>query len=202
MKKILIGLFFLSAVNNTIAQTEILKDNGSWLTFSNKITISDKFFVSNVYQQRRVDFLNNTQGFFVTPSLNYKLTNNISIAAGYIFYKGFPEGVSHAPIHWTENSLFQLVSVNSKVWKINLNQRFMFEERVIDLINTDVNPNKIEGNKHVNRFRYRLQASFNMFKLKNDKFVMGKLSNEIRVRFSEGTRNPDFNQNNFAAFRV
>jgi len=32
MKKITIVLFILFAVNNTQAQTEILKDNGSWLT--------------------------------------------------------------------------------------------------------------------------------------------------------------------------
>jgi hypothetical protein len=199
MKKISIVLFLLLALNKVNAQTEILKDNGSWITLANKITISDKLFISNVYQQRRVGFLNNIQGFFLTPSLNYKLTKNISVGAGYIYYKGFPSGEGHAPIHWTENSLFQLVSVSSKAGKINLNQRFMFEERTIDLINKNVTPNKIEGNKHVNRFRYRLQASFNMFKLKNEKYVMGKLSNEIRTRFSDGTKNPDFDQNNFCA---
>ena len=199
MKKISIFLFLVLVVNSVSAQTEILKDNGSWITVANKITISDKLFISNVYQQRRVDFLNNIQGFFLTPSLNYKITKNISVGAGYIYYRGFPSGKGHAPIHWTENSLFQLVSVNSKAGKINLNQRFMFEERTIDLINKDVTPNKIEGNKYVNRFRYRLQASFNMFKLKNDKYVMGKLSNEIRTRFSDGTKNPDFDQNNFCA---
>lgn len=199
MKKLVLGLFFLTAINSVTAQTEILNDNGAWLTFSSKVTVSDNLFISNVFQQRRADFLANTQGFFITPSLNYKLTKGISVGVGYIYYKGFPEGAAHAPIHWTENSLFQLISVNSKAGEINLNQRFMFEERVIDLINSDVTPNIIEGNKHVNRFRYRLQASFNMFKLKNDKFIMGKLSNEIRVRFSDGVSNPDFDQNNFCA---
>ena len=199
MKKIIVGLFLLILGNNLYAQTEILKDNGAWLTFSSKVTISDKLFISNVYQQRRADFLTNTQGFFITPSLNYKLTKGISVGVGYIYYKGFPEGVSHAPIHWTENSLYQSVSVSSSVGKINLNQRFMFEERTIDLIDKNASPNVIDGNKHVNRFRYRLQASFKMFKLKNDKFLMGNLSNEIRVRFSDGVSNPDFDQNNFCA---
>ena len=199
MKKLILSFFLFTAISSITAQTEILKDNGSWLTLSSKITVSDKFFVSGVYQQRRVDFLANTQGFFLTPSLNYNLTKGISVGVGYIYYKGFPEGVSHAPIHWTENSLYQTVSVSSSVGKINFNQRFMFEERTIDLINTTVTPNQVEGNKHVNRFRYRLQASFNMFKLKNDKFIMGKLSNELRVRFSDGVANPDFDQNNFCA---
>jgi len=199
MKKISIVLVLFLALNKINAQTEILKDNGSWITLANKITVSDKLFISNVYQQRRVDFLNNIQGFFITPSLNYKLTKNISVGAGYIYYKGFPSGEGHRPIHWTENSWYQSLSVSSSVGKINLNQRFMFEERTIDLIDTNVSPNVIEGNKQVNRFRYRLQASFKMFKLKNDKFIMGKLSNETRIRFSDGVSNPDFDQNNFCA---
>jgi hypothetical protein len=199
MKKLVLGLFILIAINNITAQTEILKDNGAWLTFSSKVTVSDKFFISNVFQQRRSDFLANTQGFFITPSLNYKITKGISVGVGYIYYKGFPEGAAHAPIHWAENSWYQSVSVSSSVGKINLNQRFMFEERTIDLIDANFSPNVIDGKKHVNRFRYRLQASFKMFKLKNDKFIMGKLSNETRIRFSDGVSNPDFDQNNFCA---
>lgn len=54
------------------------------------------------------------------------------------------------------------------------------------------------GTSNVSRFRYRLQFSFNMLKLKNDKFIIGKLSNETRIRFSDGVSNPDFDQNNFA----
>ena len=199
MKKIFFGLFLLVAIHSISGQTEILKNNGSWFTFSNKIVISDKFYIVNAYQQRRVGFVEKTEGFFLTPSLNYRLTNNISVGAGYIHYKGFPNGVSHRPIHWTENTFFQHITVSSNAGKIGINQRFMFEERTIDLINTDVTPNVISGNKHTSRFRYRLQASINLFKLKNDKFLIGKLSNETRIRFSDGVANPDFDQNNFAA---
>ncbi|PHS54403.1 MAG: hypothetical protein COB01_02120 [Lutibacter sp.] len=198
LKNILLGFFLLATIHSLSGQTEILKSKGSWFTFSNKIVISNKFYIVNAFQQRRVDFVDNTEGFFLTPSLNYKLTRNISIGGGYIYYKGFPNGVSYRPIHWVENTFFQHVTVSSNADKINIIQRFMFEERTIDLINTKVTPNVINGNKYVSRFRYRLQISFNMLKLKNDKFIIGKLSNETRIRFSDGVSNPDFDQNNFA----
>ena len=75
----------------------------------------------------------------------------------------------------------------------------MFEERVIDLINVNVTPNVIEGDKYVNRLRYRLQATTNLLKLNNDKYIMGKLTNEVRIRFANGITEPDFDQNNFEA---
>lgn len=64
MKNIFLGLFLLATIHSISGQTEILKNKGSWFTFTNKIVISDKFYIVNAYQQRRVDFVENTEGFF------------------------------------------------------------------------------------------------------------------------------------------
>ena len=200
MKNIIIGILFLIALNNLNAQTEILKNNGAWLTFTNNIKLSNKFYLSNVIQQRRVRFLKNTQAFLYASSINFKFTKNTSIGAGYLHYKYFPEGVSAPSIHKNEHSFFQQLTISSILGKFKLIQRFRFEERVIELINTNVTPNIINGNKYVNRFRYRIQAITNLVKLKNNNYILGKLSNEIRIRFAGGgIANPDFDQNNFAA---
>ena len=199
MKKIAILILFILVVKNVQSQTEILKDQGSWLTFTNKVKISNKFYFTNVIQQRRVRFLKETQGFLIAPSINYKLLNNVSVGAGYMFFKYFPNGVSHSPIHKNENRFFQQISLTSQVGKFKISNRLRFEERVIELINSNVTPNIIDGDKYVNRFRYRLQATTNLFKLKNEKYIMGKLSNEIRIRFANGITEPDFDQNNFEA---
>lgn len=199
MKKIFLALFLLSVVNSINAQTEILKDYGVWFLFTNKVTITDKFYVANVTQQRRVGFLKNTQSFLIAPSINYKLIKNVSVGTGYMYYKYYPAGVFHPSIQKDENRFFQHITVGSTSGKVKLSQRFMFEERVIELINTNETPNVIDGEKYVNRFRYRLEATFNMCKLKNNSYIIGKLSNEIRVRFSDGITEPDFDQNNFTA---
>lgn len=200
MKNILLGFLFLFLLNNLNAQTEILKDYGSWFTITNNIKLSNKFYILNLSQQRRVCFLKNTQAFLYSPSINYNLTKNTSIGVGYLHYKSFPEGRAAASIHKNENRFFQHLTIRSIVGKFKLSQWFSFEERVIELINSSVNPNVIDGTKYVNRFRYRLQATTNLFKLKNNNYILGKLSNEIRIRFGGGgISNPDFDQNNFAA---
>ena len=198
-RRLLVLLFFLIGLVRLDAQTTILKDNGSWLTFSSKITITNKLYISNVIQQRRVGFLSNTQGFLFTPSINYYLSKNVSVGAGYLHYTYFPNGSSHASIKKEEDRFFQHISFGSTIGKVKMNQRFMFEERVVDLINTNVSPNIIEGTRYVNRFRYRTLATLNLYKLKNNKYLLGRLSNEIRIRFSTGIKAPDFDQNNFAA---
>ena len=199
MKKIGLLILFILAINKVQSQTEILKDQGSWLTFTSSVKLSNKFYVSNVIQQRRVRFLKESQGLILSPSLNYKVSKNLSVGAGYLFYKYFPNGASHSSIHKNENRFFQQVSLSSQAGKFKISNRLRFEERVIELVNTSISPNIIDGDKYVNRLRYRLQATTNLFKLKNGNPIMGKLSNEIRIRFANGITEPDFDQNNFQA---
>ncbi len=200
MKYIISTILLLITINYTNAQTEILKDNGSWFTLTNKVKVSEKFYITNVTQQRRVNFLKNTQAFLLSPSINYQLAKNVSFGVGYMHYTYFTNGVSHASIKKDESRFFQDLVVNSKLKIFKISNRFRFEERVIDVINTSVTPNIIDGSKYVNRFRYRVQATTNLFKLKNEKYILGKLSNEIRIRFAGGGINePNFDQNNFAA---
>ncbi|WP_298365336.1 DUF2490 domain-containing protein [uncultured Lutibacter sp.] len=199
MKRVLIICFLIIGINSTVAQTEVLKGNGSWLTFISKIKLSKKVYLTNVTQQRRASFLKHTKAYLVAPSINYTVLKSLSFGAGYLFYKSFPNGVSHASIHKNENRFFQQISLNTNSGKFKIGQRLMFEERFIESINTSVTPNVIDGNKYANRLRYRLRASTNLVKLHNGHYIMGRLSNEVRLRFGGGMTDPDFDQNNFEA---
>lgn len=196
MKKALLVVLFAFTISNIQAQdVEVYEDSGAWLTLSNKFILTDNFYVAHIFQQRRVDFLKKTQSFLTAPSLNYKLTPNLTVGAGYMLYRYFPNGKLQASIVRDENRFFQHVTLASKVGKVSLNNRLMFEERSLELV-TD---GEISGKKKYNRIRYRFAATTDLFKLKNGKAVMGKLSNEIRIRFGTGITNPDFDQNNFEA---
>lgn len=195
MKKVLVGFIFLIIITNIQAQeVEVFEDSGSWLTLSNKFNITNNFYVGHIIQQRRVDFLEKTQAFLTAPSINYKLTPNLTIGAGYMLYRYFPNGKLQSDITRDENRFFQHITLSSKVGKFSLSNRLMFEERSLEL----VSDGEISGKKKFNRIRYRFEATTNLYKLKNDKYILGKLSNEIRVKFGTGITNPDFDQNNFA----
>lgn len=200
MKKLFFALPLLIAIQDINAQTEFLKETGSWYTFTNKVKLSNKLYVANVSQMRRVGFVENIKVALIRPSLNYKLTKNVTIGAGYLFFRAYPNGVIHASITKDETRFWQHITLNSTFRKMKLSNRFMFEARFKDVVNTEVTPNVINGASYTQRIRYRLLSTFNVFKLKNDKFILGKVSNEIRIGFKTGLSRPNFDQNNFYAY--
>lgn len=196
MKKVILGFLIIITFTKSIQaqEIEVYEESGAWLTLSNKIKINNKFYIGHVFQQRRVDFLKKTQGFLTAPSVNYKVTPNLTVGAGYLFYRFFPNGKQQAVIKRDENRFYQHVTLASEMGKFSISNRLMFEERSLELISVG----EISGKKKFNRLRYRFEATTNLFKLRNNKYIKGKLSNEIRVRFGTGLTNPDFDQNNFA----
>jgi hypothetical protein len=200
MKNFILCLFLLLVIISANSQTTILKDKGSWLTLSNSVKLSDKVYFGSVIQMRRVGFFENTQGFLIMPGISYKLSKNISVGVGYLWYKYFTAGVLHSPINKEENRIWQHLTINSVLGKYKLNHRFMLEERFKDaIILNNESEYIIDGISYSQRFRYRMAVVFNLLKLKNNKIVLGKLSNEIRIRFQTGLSEPDFDQNNLEA---
>jgi len=200
MKKLFFVLPLLIAIQNTNAQTEVLKETGSWFTFTNKVKLSDKLYFGNVSQMRRIDFADNIKAIFIKPSLNYKISSNVTVGLGYAFFRGYPNGVTHASITKDETRFWQHITLKSSVGKTSFFNRFVFESRFKDVINTEVTPNVIDGTAYAQRFRYRLLAAFNLFKLKNNNYILGKVSNELRIKFKTGLSQPDFDQNNLYAY--
>ena len=73
-----------------------------------------------------------------------------------------------------------------------MSQRFMLEQRYLK---------KLNGSElYQNRFRYRINIDFNIAKFKNGKHLLGKVSEELRLRFASGFDEPQFDQNNFGVF--
>ncbi len=200
MKKLTIGLFLLLVVNNVISQTEFLKETGSWYTFISKVKLSNKLYFANVSQMRRVGFAENIKAVLICPSLNYKLTKKVTVGAGHLFFRAYPNGVTHASITKDETRFWQHITLNSIFKKAKFYNRFMFELRFKDVINTEVTPNVINGTMYAQRFRYRILATFNLFKLKNSNYILGKVSNELRIKLKSGLSQPDFDQNNLYAY--
>lgn len=191
MKKYFL-IFLLAIVFQHIKAQEIkTNEAGSWYTLVNKFKVTDKFFVSNVTQFRLVNYIEDTRIFLVVPGLNYKLGKGVITSAGYM-YLNFNEKGIRIPAVKYENRIWEAVSFSSSFAKIKVNQRFMLEQRYLK---------KLDGSQiYQNRFRYRINLDFNLFKLKNDKYILGKISEEIRIRSKHGFNEPAFDQNNFGVF--
>jgi len=191
MKKYFLICLFSIIFQNINAQENKTNEAGSWFTLVNKFKITDKLSVSNITQIRLVNFIEDSRIFLLAPGVNYKLGKVVTASAGYMYLNFNEEGI-RVPGVDLENRIWEAVSFSSSIWKIKMKQRFMLEQRFLSRRN---------GSEfYQNRFRYRLNLDFNLFKLKNDKYILGKISEEIRIRSRPGYNEPEFDQNNFGVF--
>lgn len=192
MKKYLVGIIFIIAFFQGLKAQEIeTNELGSWYTLTNKFKVSERFYFSSVVQLRLVDFVQNARIFLVAPGVNYKINKSLTGAAGYMYLDFHQEGIRITSLNY-ENRIWEAISYASTLGKVKVNQRLMLEQRYFTRVN--------ETTSYQNRIRYRINFDFNLFKLKNDKYILGKVSEEIRIRSKNGFNEPQFDQNNFAVF--
>lgn len=162
--------------------------------------MSDTFYLDNLFQFRRVDFFEYSKIFFDRIGVNYKPNDNLILGAGYFYLESHAYGTFHPEITRREHRFWEALTLKTKMGKTQLANRFIFEQRFRERIVDHDGTSEIDGFVYVQRFRYRLQANFNVLKLKNNKYILGQVADEIRVRFSRGLSDPDFDQNNFDVF--
>lgn len=192
MKKItylLIAVTVLVSIQS-FAQTSKSNEPGSWFTMTNKFQITDNLYFLNVAQVRQVDFIKDTRIWLVMPTLNYKPTSNMIIGAGYAYLDFLQKGIRIPTLNF-EHRAVEHLTLLSKFGNTKMNQRFMFEQRW--------KTNLAHKTSYANRFRYRINVDFNLIPLKNNKYILARLSEELRIRFKSGFNSPEFDQNNFMA---
>lgn len=188
MNKYFVLIFFILSFLNVNAQEIENNETGTWLTLTNNFQITKKFNVVSAIQLRLVDFASYARIFLTEPSINYKFNDKITAGLGYNYSNYHLAGIRPPSVDY-ENRFTQHIILFSAFGKIKMNQRFMFEERFLVANNGD--------DFYANRFRYRINLDFNIVKFNNEKYLLGKVSDEVRIRFTEGISDPNFGQNNF-----
>lgn len=192
MKKNLIIIVLLLLSLNRLKSQEIeTNETGSWYTLINKFKVSDKFYFSLVSQLRLVNFAQTARIFIISPSVNYKISKSLTGSTGYMYLNFHQEGIRITSLDY-ENRIWEAISYSSTLGKVKVNQRLMLEQRYFTRVN--------KTTAYSNRIRFRINFDFNLIKFKNDKYLLGKVSEEIRIRSKSGFSEPQFDQNNFGVF--
>ena len=199
-KSAILLLFFALFFGEAHSQNTVLKDTGFWFQFSSKAKLSERFYVLNVFELRAVEFQKHVQGYFILSGLQYKINKNVHVGAGYLYFKFHSYGANHPVIPKEEHRIWQNVRCFSQIGNVKLAQRVVFEERFKDKIVIEDGQAVISGTTYAQRIRYRARMSFNLFQLKNDKFISARVEDEIRFRFKNGLSNSSFDQNNLSLF--
>lgn len=183
-------VFTLLISSQSIGQSTESNEAGSWYTMTNKFQITDDIYFLNVAQLRQVEFIDHTRIWLLMPTINYKPTSNVIVGAGYAYLDFLQEGIRPPTLDF-EHRAVEHITLLSKFGNIKMNQRFMFEQRWKTNLNHETS--------YANRFRYRINLDAKLIPLSNNKYILGRLSEELRMRFKSGFNAPEFDQNNFMA---
>lgn len=173
MQKVLFSLL-LTLVSFPIIVSAQSVANGnlnSWFLVVNRLHLSDKFAITNELHERTGSFLKDEATIIIRPSIDYTLNENVDLSAGYSFVRSWPYAPYSQPIARNEHNVWEQVMLKFKTGKVHILNRIRFEHRFIQNINyhTPSGDYILNGTSFANRFRFRFNLSFDLFKVNKGK---------------------------------
>lgn len=156
-------LFFVT--NYSVAQSI---DLGSWNIINLKYTLNQKISFFTEAQVRSLKLYNDFHYYEYKGGINYKFYKNAMISLGTGSYQTYNEGGNFVlPKNSAELRIWPQLTLNQKIWKFNIEQRYRSELR-------------FTNNGFRNRFRYRLGVAYQFDKeVKGYKPYQISASNEL-----------------------
>lgn len=197
-----IVLFVIASVNfnKTIAQKTRITDRNTIGWFSNFtiLKFNKKWSAYFEYQWRRERLFKDWQQSLLRIGVNYQVSNKVSVRIGYAWIETFPYG--DIPLQATgkrfpEHRTYQMVSIADNEKRIELNHRFIFEQRWVGRYSTIVLSTPDEY-IFLNRLRYlfRMQMAFNKNKSANNT-PYAAVYDELLIGFGKNVNENIFDQN-------
>lgn len=181
------------------AQAQVNTINGklnTWFFWLNTAKISSKWNVSNEIHHRQTKPFTEKSTFILRPALNYQLNKSLVLSAGYSYIRNWPSGPRPAALPTTEHNVWQQVMLFHEIVGIRISHRFRQEERFIESIAITQEGAETGAYNFNNRFRYRLTATYPLFKLGGQQ-VDFTVFDELWINQLEGLRPRSFTRNWF-----
>ncbi len=104
--------------------------NGWWVfTGDHKFTEGSRWGLHLEGQWRRHDVIMNPQQLLLRPGINFEINKTFEVGAGYAYVPTYRYGEFPLAASFTEHRLWQNLIVRNKLGKVNLQNRFRFEQR-------------------------------------------------------------------------
>lgn len=200
MKKHILVLYFIGVLLNAKSQNTRLIDYNSIGWYNTFITkkITEKWGAHLEYQWRRDEFILHGQQSLLRAGINYKVNQKLMFRAGYGWIETYPYGTINlqtAGKTFTEHRSFQAAILNDQISSIEIQHRFMLEQRWIGRY-TKPDLNTEDDYVNVNRMRYMLRLQMPLGKKQIvDKTFYVAMYNEIFIQFGKNVQENIFDQN-------
>lgn len=150
-------LLLLSIVAAAAQQRTVDNNSHAWVGYYGNHPVSEKWGIHLDVQWRRHNLFSQWQQYLVRPGVNFKLTDAVTLTAGYRFGESFPYGDFPSSGRAPEHRLYEQVSVQHDVSdRLNLRHRSILEQR---FNGSAAGENEETDYSYQNRFRYQLRAT-------------------------------------------
>jgi hypothetical protein len=173
----------------TIVQRIIIKLAGTH--FLGTIKLSGKWSLHTEYQFRRNNLVTDWQQGLLRVGINYQVNPRVLLRAGYAWAETYAYGdfpINALGRSFTEHRLFQMVQLSHKEGLLELQHRFMLEQRFVGRYSSAAVEKEDEFPfMHRARYMIRLQAPLKGREIK-DKTPYAALYNEIMIGFGKNVK--------------
>ena len=169
-----------------------------WYAFFGTIKLSGKWSLHTEYQFRRNNLVTDWQQGLFRVGINYQVNPRVLLRLGYAMAETYAYG--DIPINalgrsFTEHRLYQMAQLSHKEGWLELQHRFMLEQRFVGRYSSAAVEKEDEFPfMHRARYMIRLQAPLKGREIK-DKTPYAALYNEIMIGFGKNVNANIFDQN-------
>ena len=127
-----------------------------WYNYFGTFKLSEKVGLNTEYQWRRENYISNWQQSLLRVGINYHINSRVFFRIGYAWVETFVYG--ELPINslgkdFSEHRIFQMIQFSHKEGRLDLQHRFMLEQRFIGKYNSILSEKEDEF-PLLNRMRY------------------------------------------------
>ncbi len=206
MQKLKISSLFLFAVlffttsKPLKAQNNRIADNSSigWFAFFGNFKLDERWSVHAEFQWRRTEFLLEPQQNIFRTGLNYSFHDQVTGRFGYLFADTYPYGeipIQGAGKLFPEHRIYQMMTINNPVGRVNLTHRFMLEQRWVGTFES-ASSGSVDDYTYLNRTRYMIRMDVPFKGIPNQvKAAYFAFYDEVMVGFGKNVNQNVFDQN-------
>jgi hypothetical protein len=193
------ALLLLTAfATNLFAQSPRVTANNTatWFMYFGTHKIADKWSLHLEAQLRRNEVVSKPQQFLLRGGLNYNLSPQATVSAGYCFVETYPYGAFAAKSIFPENRIWEQVQLKNQVGNFEWISRFRLEQRFVQSPIQQGNTFMPGAAIYTNRFRLlnRFSIPFSGKTITDKSFYLS-FFDEILVNFGKNVGFNVFDQN-------
>lgn len=198
MRALFILLPFIFISLTSLAQQRSFNHN-AWLHYVGNFSFSPKSAITMEATYRMANFTQDFQQFFIRPSYDYKLKDNLTASLGYTYVlTGIYGSPAMNKTNMPENHLWIQGQIQNKIGAVAISNRLRNENRFVGIASPVNNDLKVDDYAYRNRMRYMLIASLPIITF-NNQSISGFIGNEFFFNIGKNAGKTFMNQNRVIA---